>query len=425
MEFKSSVEIGALLNWWLVWVHRILAAIQDSFGSLKMPDSNSGFGMVVLIGLPIGLLIEALNQKNRSGSAGLLASYRVNLTIFICNNLLLSSLSLTALYVIAERFSASQAVPGFTMSLSKWLVALIVIDFFLYLWHLASHHIPLLWMFHKVHHSDTHMNVTTALRFHAGELILTTVFKALLIALLSVPVEVVLTTEAVIACFTLVHHMNLNFGGERFLKWVFIVPCLHRVHHSARRAEHDHNFGSVFSVWDRVFGTFRETVPEFIGLPGIPEQNAWQTFVYGLSRPGPARSGCGCFGNPERRVQDRTVERPVPRLTEGRPFGYLNQASPGIEPDGRTSETEGSSEGATGTIRNLYHENNFNWKNVIEFGLANAMLLNEITECAWRLNFVYVMACARVSTFDSTDRPRKPDARFGGKKRAVGARLRV
>jgi hypothetical protein len=84
--------------------------------------------------------------------------------------------------------------------------------------------------------------------------------------------------------FVMFHHTNLSFRGERWLGWLAIVPRLHRVHHSARRSEHDNNYGAVFSLWDRLFGTFRDLVPEEIGLRHVPGQNLVQLVKYGLSR---------------------------------------------------------------------------------------------------------------------------------------------
>lgn len=379
MESKSSIEIETFLNWWLSSAHGFASAISESFGALPASDPSPGLAMVVPVGLLIGLLIEVVQQKNRAGHRRLLASYRTNLTIFLCNNLILSSLSVTVLYAIAGSYADFNSFQGLMMSSAGWLITLIIVDFLLYVWHFANHFVPALWMFHKVHHSDASMNITTALRFHAGELVLTTAFKALLIALLSIPVEVILATEATIACFTLFHHMDIRFKGEQLLKWIFIVPCLHRVHHSAQRAEHDNNFGSVFSIWDRAFGTLRETVPGSIGLRGVPEQNAWQTFRYGLSRDLPAQPG------PERVYGGKPVLNRKPYTARKREEGAVGPRPPGD----RCSDH-------IGDLSRVFE--------------SNLMLMREVTECAWRFNFACLMAYAKATTFESAGLRKKPIA---------------
>ncbi|MGR9107622.1 MAG: sterol desaturase family protein [Gammaproteobacteria bacterium] len=377
-------------------------------------ESASGLTIIVLLILLPGLLIEVLHQKNRPGKKSLLVSYRTNLTLFLLNHLVLSALSLTAVYAIVENHRELGLIHGFDYSLAGGLIALIFLDFFLYLWHRANHSIPLLWMFHKVHHSDRSMNITTALRFHPGELILTTFFKALLILLLGIPLEVLLATEAIIACFTLFHHLNLPFPGQSILKWILIVPDLHRLHHSTRRSEHDSNFGSVFSIWDRSFRTLREIVPDSIGLPGIPGLNAWQAWGYGFSKNtleslGPAPACAELHSGMS--IPSGMLEG----VPEKRPQGYVHDSGPaGSVPIRSNSSAAKHAEElerlcwyllAPGRI--WYAQGTVPENRLFAWSLAGAGLIHEITECCWQLNSAYLSAYAKVSFMESAGQGRK------------------
>jgi hypothetical protein len=127
--------------------------------------------------------------------------------------------------------------------------------------------------------------VSTAFRLHFGEVLLTIMVKALFIMAMGVDAAVVVANEALITLFVMFHHARLTFPGERWLGRLAIVPYLHRVHHSAQRAEHDSNYGAVFSWWDRLFGTLKELEPVEIGLRNVPALNMLQLVKLGLSSP--------------------------------------------------------------------------------------------------------------------------------------------
>lgn len=110
------------------------------------------------------------------------------------------------------------------------------------------------------------MNVSTAFRSHIMELIIVTFLKATLIVIVGVNGMAVLITETISTVFVMFHHSNISFAGERYLSRVFIVPSLHRTHHSTERDEHDNNYGAVLSIWDRMFGTLLEKEPLELGI---------------------------------------------------------------------------------------------------------------------------------------------------------------
>lgn len=141
------------------------------------------------------------------------------------------------------------------------LVDLILLDLFIYWWHRANHEIPILWRFHQVHHYDTDLDVTTAVRFHFGEVILSSLVRAAVILALDIPLSSVIVFETLVLMSSLFQHSNAKLpdGLERALSQVIITPAIHWVHHHAVRSDTDSNYGNTFSFWDRIFGSASKT----------------------------------------------------------------------------------------------------------------------------------------------------------------------
>ena len=128
-----------------------------------------------------------------------------------------------------------------------------------YALHRLSHAVPLLWRVHRVHHCDTAVDLSTGFRNHPIETLFMAVGLALAATVFGLSVPALLAYEIAAACFVLWGHANLRLpaGLDRALGWLLVTPAMHHVHHSARQPETDSNFGEVFSLWDRVFGTYR------------------------------------------------------------------------------------------------------------------------------------------------------------------------
>lgn len=208
-------------------------------------------------------------------------SYRTNLATFLFNEFTLSLLSIPSLYYIADTFSGLGLLSGMEQGPVKFLLTFILLDLTMYAWHYVMHHDDMAWVLHKVHHSDPNLNVTTGLRCHVGELALEVVVRAAFIMAMGVDAATFLVGQGIICLFTLLHHTNTRLPGEKWLSWIIITPRLHRVHHSVLRAEHDSNYGAVFSIWDRLFGTLQELEPTAIGLRGSGEQGFIELLRYG------------------------------------------------------------------------------------------------------------------------------------------------
>jgi sterol desaturase/sphingolipid hydroxylase (fatty acid hydroxylase superfamily) len=149
---------------------------------------------------------------------------------------------------------------------------LLGLDAVSYLWHRANHRVPLLWRFHQVHHGDASFHVTTALRFHPGELLLALPVRLAAILALGVPPEGVLLFELVFGVANLLEHGNFDLPRrlDPLARRLFITPALHRAHHASDWRELNTNFGTVLSVWDRLARTFHASETDRRVVTGLP-----------------------------------------------------------------------------------------------------------------------------------------------------------
>ncbi len=136
--------------------------------------------------------------------------------------------------------------------------AFLALDFAVWFQHWAAHKVPVLWRVHQVHHADGDMDVTTALRFHPVEIILSFLWKGLVIIAIGAPVEAVLVFEIILNGAAMFNHANVALprGLDKLLRLLIVTPDMHRVHHSAVPRETDSNYGFNLSLWDRLFRTY-------------------------------------------------------------------------------------------------------------------------------------------------------------------------
>ncbi len=200
-------------------------------------------------------------------------SYRTNIGLFFFNSIVMTLLCVPSLLFLAEQYSDKGALNSISNPVSKAVISFLAIDLSLYLLHKASHNFDCLWMFHKIHHNDAYLNVSTAFRIHFLEILILNIMRAILIVILGIEKTFLLASESIIIFCTMLHHTNISFRGEQYLGRIFITPYLHRVHHSTQRNEHDSNYGAVLSIWDRLFGTLAELNPVKIGLKGHSPQD--------------------------------------------------------------------------------------------------------------------------------------------------------
>ena len=141
----------------------------------------------------------------------------------------------------------------------KFTAAILVLDMVVYLQHLMFHAVPLFWKLHMVHHTDLDYDVTTGLRFHPIEIIISMVIKMMAVAALGPPAEAVVAFEVILNGMAMFNHGNvrLPLWLDRILRLVVVTPDMHRVHHSIYPRETNSNFGFNLSWWDRLFGTYK------------------------------------------------------------------------------------------------------------------------------------------------------------------------
>lgn len=156
--------------------------------------------------------------------------------------------------------------------LLKAIITFLALDYTNYLWHILNHKIPLLWRFHVVHHSDPDLDITTAFRFHFGELIGSVFFRGAAVLLTGATAMQVLLYEILFEGATQFHHSNwkLPYKLEKNLNKVIVTPRMHGIHHSMIRQETDSNYSVIFSWWDRLHKTVRLNVPQEMIVIGFP-----------------------------------------------------------------------------------------------------------------------------------------------------------
>lgn len=194
---------------------------------------------------------------------GRLRRWRTHALFFATNLIVGRVLSLVVVVSVAALWAQRNQFGLFNLTSWQWLAeaafAFVLLDFAVWFQHLAMHRVPFLWRMHAVHHSDRDLDVTTALRFHPFELIASTLYKSLIVALLGVPVLVALAFEIWLNANALFNHSNIRLPVklDRKLRRVLVTPDMHLVHHSILPNDQHRNYGFALSAWDRIFRTYR------------------------------------------------------------------------------------------------------------------------------------------------------------------------
>jgi sterol desaturase/sphingolipid hydroxylase (fatty acid hydroxylase superfamily) len=199
-----------------------------------------------------------------------------------------------------NRFGLLHAlVPGGPI---RFVLALVLLDCWMYVWHRANHAVPFLWRFHRMHHSDRQMDVTTATRFHLGEHVGSAVLRLGLIPLLGFELWNLVIYDVLVIAIIQFHHADVSIGRwDRWLRLFIVTPYVHKVHHSDWRAETNSNYSTVLSIWDRLGGSFRmRSDPKTLEF-GLNEftDPGWQSWWGMMKTP---------FVNPESRSDEPLPE---------------------------------------------------------------------------------------------------------------------
>ncbi len=217
---------------------------------------------LAVLALVLGLLGERLHPLRKARAPqGSARRRRMNLylgfiTTVLTALVLTPVLSPLAEWVQSRNQSLVQADWPFVL---RFALVLPVLDALLYFWHQANHRVPLLWRFHRVHHSDPDMDATTAFRFHFGEYILSGALSAIQLLIVGSQIELLLAYELIVTLVVPLHHSNWDWGKrwEPLLSNIIVTPGIHAVHHSNTARDTDSNYSTIFSIWDKLFGTSR------------------------------------------------------------------------------------------------------------------------------------------------------------------------
>jgi len=215
-----------------------------------MPDASMIRFPLFLSGLIVFLIFE-IAAPYRPAAVSKKKRWVINLAMTGFNTIVISlifsaSIASTIDYVTARRLGILNLAD--LPYCVKILAVVIFMDFMLYVWHLLNHEIPFLWRFHRVHHCDLNMDVSTATRFHLGELAISAVIKISVIFFLGADFSAILIFESLVVTATQFHHSSLKTPAwlESLLWMVFVPPSMHRIHHSVKIKERNTNYGVIF-----------------------------------------------------------------------------------------------------------------------------------------------------------------------------------
>ena len=209
------------------------------------------------------------------------------LTTIIIN--FLFALVTVQVFVLADTYSFGLLQ---WLSLPSWaelILAILMLDLIAqYFVHYILHRVNFMWRFHMVHHSDTHVDVTTGTRHHPGDYFFREVFSLIAILITGMPIAFYVIYRILTVLFTYFTHANLRLPTQvdRVISLVFVSPNMHKFHHHFERPWTDTNFGNIFSLWDRLFGTFVYADPDEIqyGLDVLPDEKS-DDLVYQIKVP--------------------------------------------------------------------------------------------------------------------------------------------
>jgi len=226
------------------------------------PTTELAIRLAAFAGVFSVMALWELLAPRRPLAVGRSPRWPSNLGILVADvlvvRLLLPTAAAGVALVAAERGFGLFHVIG----LPFWLAApigFLALDLVIYGQHVMFHHVPWLWRLHRMHHADLDIDVTTGVRFHPVEILLSLVIKIATVALLGIPAAAVVCFEVVLNATSMFNHANASLPRwlDRVARLMLVTPDMHRVHHSVLRQETDSNFGFNLPWWDRLFGTYR------------------------------------------------------------------------------------------------------------------------------------------------------------------------
>lgn len=222
-EFRAGILIGGMLFFWIL--EGVLPLFKFGYKKMRHAGLNLFFTLTtMIIGFGLASVLLMASDLVADNNFGLL--YLVDFPLW-----------------------------------AQLVVGVLLMDFIgAYLVHWTEHRVKWMWKFHLVHHSDTTVDVTTGLRHHPGETVFRIMFTILAVMVIGAPMWIVMFYQSLSVLFAHLSHANINMprGVDRTLSFVFVTPLMHKVHHHYTQPLTDTNYGNIFSIWDRLFGTFAQ-----------------------------------------------------------------------------------------------------------------------------------------------------------------------
>lgn len=192
------------------------------------------------------------------------ADWFKNLSMFALNTTILrliAPISLTAIAVIANEMQLGILNQFHLSETVKILLAFLLLDIGIYWQHRLLHEAPFLWRLHRLHHTDTELDVTTAGRFHLLEIVASFTLKIAMVLVIGAPAVAIIIFEVALNFCSMFNHANISLSAwlERSLRVVLVTPDMHRIHHSSNPRETNSNYSSCLSCWDRIFKSYTKT----------------------------------------------------------------------------------------------------------------------------------------------------------------------
>ena len=218
--------------------------------------------LAVFLGVLVAMAGWELAAPRRRQDIPRVIRWTNNLALVVVDTIILR-LTFPILAVGLAQMTAARGWGLFNaLDVPLWLtvpLSILLLDLAIYLQHVLFHAVPGLWRLHRMHHADLEFDVTTGLRFHPVEIVLSMVIKLAVVMALGAPALAVLLFEVLLNATALFNHANIRLpaGVDRVLRWVVVTPDMHRVHHSVIPAETNSNFGFNLPWWDRLLGTYR------------------------------------------------------------------------------------------------------------------------------------------------------------------------
>ncbi len=214
------------------------------------------------LGVLVLMALWEVRAPRRRASASKRVRWTGNLGLVVLNTMILRVLFPAAAVGVAAFCAARGWGVLALLGLPAWatlVVAVVALDLTIYLQHVMLHAIPVLWRLHRVHHTDLDFDLTTGLRFHPLEILLSMLIKFAAIVMLGAPAAAVVIFEVLLNATSMFNHGNVRLpaSADRLLRRLVVTPDMHRVHHSIDEDETNSNFGFNLPWWDRLFGTYR------------------------------------------------------------------------------------------------------------------------------------------------------------------------